>query len=317
MEQNNVPFLVVGGTTKAATSSIFAWLQDHPQVKKTTVKEFRFFMDTKYPLRFMDTYQSTEESLAEYLKNFRANNSQQVLHVDVTPDYLYGASTPQQLYEALPNAQIVFILRNPLSRVKSWYRFAYQDGLLNGISFDQYLATQELEEKHDAGIPQWQRAQEQGRYAYYIQKFLEYFPKPQVHVLFFEELKNDPAKALKEIANVSGIDPSFYDEYEFPVVNETQNLKNPGLHGLYKKATFAIRKATYKSKTLSALRVGARKLIEPLYRKLNPETSKETGIGDYDFTPSQRKDLINYYREDILILREILGDQVLPWSEWN
>ena len=43
-------YLIIGGTTKAGTTSLHAYLSDHPQVCASSIKETRFFLDRDYPL---------------------------------------------------------------------------------------------------------------------------------------------------------------------------------------------------------------------------------------------------------------------------
>ena len=43
-------YIIIGGTTKAATTSLYFYLADHPNVCASNIKETRFFLDADYPL---------------------------------------------------------------------------------------------------------------------------------------------------------------------------------------------------------------------------------------------------------------------------
>jgi hypothetical protein len=43
-------FLIIGGTSKAGTTSVFNYLQGHPQVRAAFSKETRFYLEKDYPL---------------------------------------------------------------------------------------------------------------------------------------------------------------------------------------------------------------------------------------------------------------------------
>jgi len=47
---NNREFLIIGGTSKAGTTSLYTYLADHPQICPSALKETRFFLDSDYPL---------------------------------------------------------------------------------------------------------------------------------------------------------------------------------------------------------------------------------------------------------------------------
>ena len=71
-----------------------------------------------------------------------------MLRLDSTPDYLYSTGTPDKIKEYLNNYKIIFILRNPVDRIISWYRYAKQvGGILEEMNFQEYV-TQQLKASH-------------------------------------------------------------------------------------------------------------------------------------------------------------------------
>lgn len=50
MQTDDQLYLIIGGTTKAGTTSIFRYLSAHPDVCASSLKETRFFLDKDYPL---------------------------------------------------------------------------------------------------------------------------------------------------------------------------------------------------------------------------------------------------------------------------
>ena len=146
-------YLIVGGTTKAATTSLFTYLSDHPAVCAATYKETRFFLSDDYPLPSKYRY---KDNVEEYHLLFSDSNGMQ-LRMESTPDYLYCEKARERIAEFLPHAKLVFSLREPISRLISWYRFAKQIGKLpQTLSFDAYVKLlftstdchQENEEQH-------------------------------------------------------------------------------------------------------------------------------------------------------------------------
>ena len=48
----------------------------------------------------------------------------------------------------------------------------------------------------------------------------------RIMVRSFDSLRNSPRDFIKEVAVWLGLDPAFYDNYEFPSDNETYAVKN-------------------------------------------------------------------------------------------
>src|SRR5438034_3846662 len=95
-------FLILGGTSKAGTTSVYNYLANHPQICSLT-KETRFFLDPDYPLPSTKRYQ--RDSPETYLSFFDSGNSQSLENwrFEATPDYLYSAKTPRAIRKTLAN----------------------------------------------------------------------------------------------------------------------------------------------------------------------------------------------------------------------
>ena len=63
-----IEYLIIGGSTKCATTSLFNYLGDHPEICPAIYKETRFFLNPEYPVerRFAHT-----NSLSEYNNLFK------------------------------------------------------------------------------------------------------------------------------------------------------------------------------------------------------------------------------------------------------
>ena len=292
-------YLIIGGTTKAATTSLYFYLQDHPEVCVSSIKETRYFLDPAYPLESVSRYDGKNNDYDSYFAHSTAGQ----LLAEATPDYLYSpvtASWIQGLYaEAV---QMLFLLRDPISRVESWYKFARQDGHLPAdLSIDAYIG-QMFDTLGQENLPQHMRALEQGRYAHYLKPWYKEFDKAQVQVVFFEEVKDNPLEVMQEIAKRAGIDPAFYENYTAEVKNETRALKNPGLHQAYKRFRFVVRNRTHKLPFIHKRLAWLRRTVEPFYMKLNEAKSEPAPV----ISDAVRERLIRYYQPDVKELSEMV-----------
>ncbi|MBW7918307.1 MAG: sulfotransferase [Anaerolineales bacterium] len=310
IEWSQRPYLIIGGTTKAATTSLYAYLKAHPQVCASSIKETRFFLDQDYPLR---SKYRLEDGIEKYGEFFIQTRQITRLWVDATPDYLYSKGTPRKIKDTLTDVRFIFILREPVSRVVSWYRFAKQNNMLpKDMSLDEYILRQiDPKSVNSAGLDQPMRAVEQGRYAKYLRPYFDAFGKGRIHVIFLEELAENPLRIMQELCNFVDIDFEFYKSYKFEVHNRTEDLKSSTLHSYYKKTISFMRFKIYRQPFVKWILQKIRSVVEPLYLCLNrrASSSSENAIS------SQVKDaLISYYRQPNRELEELLG-RSLSWEE--
>src|SRR5947199_9809161 len=92
-------FLIIGGTSKAGTTSVFNYLAGHPEVCPAE-KETRFFLDADYPLPSKRRYQ--ENNSETYWSLFQSG-PQENWRFEATPDYLYSANSAGAIHKTLPN----------------------------------------------------------------------------------------------------------------------------------------------------------------------------------------------------------------------
>ena len=311
---SNYQYLIVGGTTKAATTSLFNYLADHPAVCAASYKETRFFLDKEYPLPSKYRYDSDIEV---YNLLFSACDEDQ-LRLESTPDYLYCPSARERIATFLPRAKLVFSLREPISRLISWYRFAKQIGRLpQTLSFDGYVellfdrATSVQEHANsEENIAHEQHLQtlHQGCYAVYLKQYLERLGQERIHPLFSEDLVADPLKVLVGLCRFVGIDGDFYKNYIFTVTNRTETMRNAEVHQKYRSFRFQVRRWTHNRPLIHrSLRV-MKRAIEPLYLRLNTRPDENVSVSE-----KTRHRLINYYKHDVLALSELVGRQP-PWE---
>lgn len=309
-------YLIVGGTTKAATTSLFSYLADHPTICAASFKETRFFLDADYPLPSKFRFKNDVEEYNQLFTDCEENQ----IRLESTPDYLYCSSALERIATFLPNAKMVFSLRDPISRLVSWYRFAVQIGRLpKSLNFDNYaegLLTDTkqgkvLRDTNHSDLPQYMQALQQGCYSGYLKRYFDIIGERRIYTFFFEELAENPLNVLIDICKFAGIEPDFYSDYTFKVTNRTETMRNSGLHNRYRTLRFKVRKWTHNKPIIhKPLRV-MRKAIEPLYLRLNTRSEEAVSISDIT-----RSKLIEYFKPDVDVLSKLIGKRP-PWQPFD
>lgn len=296
--------LIIAGVTRAASTSLFGFLADHPQVCRSTIKETRFFLADDARLPRIASYADGAEKYEQFFPRCQAG----MVRMEATPDYLYDAGAAARIRSALPAARVVVVLREPVSRLVSWYRFAKQDGRLpTELSFDDYVKQQQENPRGDATVPQPMRALAQGRYADYLAPWIEQF-SDDLLVVCQGELKREPAAVMQRICRLAGIDAGFYDGYAFDAVNQSKAMRRPGIERAYKRLIWRVKPWVHNRPALRKPLRMLRRAAEPVLHRAN--RGEDAGAS---MSPATREMLERYYGDQPGRLAKMLGREGWSW----
>jgi len=219
-----LPNLIIAGVNKAGTTSLFSYLTQHPLVGGSSIKEACYFLPVRYGKKV--------SPIAEYQALFHDSQPCSVI-MEATPGYFYGGKLlANEINNTLPDTKVIVLLRNPVDRLISFFNFMKSMLLIDqDITLEDYikycnsLNEDDLHKRDNNpyfGV-------EGGYYYKYIGSWMEQFDE-RLKILFFEDMKDDPRKMLKELCKWLKIDPDFYDDFDFVVENRTSDFKNRWLH---------------------------------------------------------------------------------------
>ena len=198
-----LPNTIIAGAPKSGSSSLYWWLSSHPEVCASKTKETHFF-DDSINSRFNSSANVMNHGLERYL-----------------PYFDHCAINAKVIMEATP----IFILREPSVRAHSQFRFnKYR---LGNIPLDKTYVDY-LKETSSTESDPLQR----GEYITYIDQWIEAFGEDGIYVLQLEKVFKNRVEELKNLAEFLGIEPSFYDEFDFVKRNETRKMRSTKLHRL-------------------------------------------------------------------------------------
>jgi len=297
-------YFIIAGTTRAGTTSLFSYFKKHPQVCAANIKETRFFLDAEYPLPSKYRF---EDNLDKY-DEFFGHCSDRKFRMEATPDYLYSPATPLKIKKSLPKVKLIFVLREPVSRLISWYKFAKQMGFLtSSITFEAYVQDQLRGLENGMPRPQHMRALEQGRYSYYLKPYFDLFSPEQICVIWFEDLKDQTLQIAEQICAFLVIDPAFFETFDFKLYNQARTMRNSSIHRAYmetrRRLRYNVNRLTIIRKFLHSIRLA----IDPIYMRFNALPSEEFMIPD-----KIKIFLYDYYKHESDLLADFLGNSV-PW----
>lgn len=300
-------YLIISGTSKAATTSVFNYLADHSNVCQSNIKQTNYFLDaeTQSILGLHSTHSYTDDM--ENFENYFSSQASQQFKLEATPDYMYYNESAIRLkaFSSKHKTKLVFILRDPVSRFKSWYNFGKQQGdLPETTSFQEFY---EQSKNYKGNSSPSLMAYDTGFYTKYLKKFLQEFNQQTIEIFFYEDLISNPSSFIKDFCKRVGLDPSFYNDYDFQHFNKTVKTRSKSLNALYNAFRSFYIKYLFKGKLGVKIGQILKSILSPLYQKLNTQKLASKSIDD-DVLFQLEKD----YKQEKQQVLEITGKT--PWN---
>ncbi len=182
--------IVVIGAMKSGTSSLHSYLDLHPQISMSRTKELNFFVAEKE--HWAKGFGWYDRQLGSRKATWRGESSPNYTKHPTFP------GVPERMFQVMPDARLIYVLRDPISRIVSHYVHNRSHGR-ESKPIDAALANPQT---NDYVYP--------SRYHYQIERFVEAgFTMEQLLVLDQRRLKNDRRAVMRECFDFIGVDASF------------------------------------------------------------------------------------------------------------
>lgn len=296
-----VDFFCVG-VAKAGTTTLHDLLSQQaslclPKRKETNYFSFGMAGRPSFtgPLDNSSVNDPTITSLDEYVADF--DYQQGALCGEICPSYVLDGAA-ENIYAHNPDAKIIILLREPVSRAYSNYQHLVRDGREHN-SFEEALAGEA--ERLEQGWEWFWGLKSNSLYAGFVQKYLEKFGQENVRIIFFEDFVKNQAQYLRQVMAFVGLDP------DSAVLDEQLSSNSSGV--VSGKWRFLHRMLLSEGKLNSALRTllpdSARKKLGALFKRFSTvkgEVSEET-----------RELLLREFSTDLAQLNTLVEGRVSDW----
>ena len=204
-----LPNAVIIGGMKCGTTSLNAWLREHPSVAFSSVKETHYF-DQHYQ-RGLRWYR-THFPLLERIQGAYCT-------LEATPSYLYRAnSVAARMHAQIPHARLVVMLRDPVRRAVSHYGHSCRNGKEHRAP--ELALMSDFSSNGRTQNPYKSR----GLYAKQIQEFLRFFERSQLLILKSEALFANPAQTYEQVQQFLGLPAK-----PLPAADQPRNVSRQSL----------------------------------------------------------------------------------------
>ncbi len=278
-----LPNFFLIGPTKSGTTSLYHYLGQHPDIFMPAEKE-PFYFSHYFP-RGLDWYEPVFTAAAGEKRVGEASTT-----------YFASDSAPGRIRKTLPEAKLVFVLRDPVDRAWSEYRYSRVVGAVSpSVSFRRFAT-------------ETRRVLEWGRYIEYLPLWEREFPDDQRLVLLFDDLRSDTKGSVRRIFEFLGVDPAFEPKTERRH-NVTPSPRHIGLYVFLQRHWLDLHRMTRGTRLQSALenlKAAGRAVAGPLL--MERRTSDR-------LSPEDERWLRELFAEPNRRLAEHLGRDLSAWEK--
>jgi len=181
-----LPNLIVIGAQKCGTSVLHYYLSLHPEVSMSNPKELNFFIAER----------NFDRSLEWYSRHF---DPTALCRGESSPNYTaypQHLGVPERMAEVVPDARLVFLVRDPIARITAHWIHNYAKRREKG----DLRAT--LLHPNTSYVTR-------SKYHMQLARFLEHYSEDQVLVLDQNDLRDERMPTLRRVFEFAGIDASF------------------------------------------------------------------------------------------------------------
>ena len=303
-----MPNFFIVGAQKAGTTSLYHYLNQHPQVYMSPITEPFFFdheLDSKGEVvrrEFRGHRQPPRfTNIEEYSTLFEGARGEKAIG-EATPLYIYAPGTAERIESYVPGAKSIALLRNPADRAYSAFLYAVRMGVEPRKRFAQALREEPLRMR--SGWHYVFHYRSRGLYYQQLKRYYEVLGRERLGVWLYEDMREDPASVAQSVFRFLEVDDTF--------TPDTSSRYNPAGVPASRSARAAIR-ATNRAVWVLRKVLPPTSRILPLAFKMRRVVQSRVLTEPPPIDPELREELVEGYKEDILRLQELIGRDLSMW----
>jgi len=178
-----LPNLLIIGGQKCGTSSLHFYLGRHPEIFMSRLKEPEYFIEERNWGRGLNWYRS----------HFKDAPIRGEASANYTACHRFPG-IPARVHETVPDARLIYLMRDPLVRIVSHWIHNFAD---------------HLEHRPIAEAVRHETYVERSSYWMQLQAFLEHFSSEQILVVQSEKLRSERETTMRRIFQFLGVNADF------------------------------------------------------------------------------------------------------------
>ena len=291
-----LPTFLIVGVQKAGTTSIYNYLEKHPQVYMSPIKETNFLEKDWSTVENAHKNKNGILTIEDYGKLFEGVTNEIAIG-EASPNYLFHyQSSAARIQQYVPDAKLIAVLRNPVERAYSDYLMHIRDAI------NYRSLAEQIEHSANKSFILLK-----GFYCTQVKYYLDLFGSEQFKVFLYDRLCQNSLKFMQEMYRYIGVDDTFNVDTS-KKVQTAKVPKNQAINNLLQRDNPIRSLAASTLKTIMPLET--RQKLRDRLIDFNSKSKKEAPLD-----PETRQKLVELYREDILKLQDLIQQDLSPWLE--
>ena len=264
------------GAPRSGSTWLLRGLEQHPRVFVPAMRKEVHFFDANW------------HRGVEWYSRFFDGLDPSGICGEFTPSYLSNELAPQRIRSVVPNSRFLVILRDPVGRAHSQWKYRLQKRG-ERRPFVEYV----LEETEPRLL---------GSYGTHLQRYLDVFPRDQFCILIFEEVVASPETAFPSVLEFLGVPDA--QNWVPPMAANTNASFLPRYARLYQRA-FRIKQSLRHAGFDRLVTVAKRAGIERAFGRGSPPPK---------LNEADRARVSPLFQEEVDRTEAILGRRIERWA---
>lgn len=282
--------LFIIGAQKAGTTSFHKYLLQHPKVDSHYTQEFTYYTNEEL----------YENGFEKYFNSvFKGESGPNQYILAKCAGMMYNRQALLRLKQDNPNCKLIIILRNPVKRSISAYKYAYNTGREKEVDFKKVFDLSGKRFVNDQILNK--ETDYLGRSLYYdsLEFIFNNFSMDNVQVFIYEKVIKDYENYLSQSISMIATEGNF----KFDLTNQYNLTK--GIRSKYLARLF---RPGRRYKIYKLIPHWLKKDVRELLNKLNSKP------GSIEIKNLNEKELFNYFEDDIRKTENLLGQDLSIWK---
>jgi hypothetical protein len=310
-----LPNFFIVGAPKAGTDELYYDLDQHPEVYMSPLKEPCYFSSEIRLKNFQPSLRPQIEMAAASTRQYLDEGAWHKRFGGIVSDpndyhllfsgvkrqkaigeasvcYLWSNTAPAAIASSIPHARIIIILMDPAERAFHQYLKSVSDGTVHH-SFRKHL---EAAMQHGAELGVYHPFLEFGNYFKQVSRYMQLLPPRQLSISIYEDTRSDHQGWFSRVLSFLEVQNKFIPRQ----VEVPSKPHVPRFVGI----SHALRIRELKRIAGSAV---------PLRFKTSVKRLAAVNRRLPELRPQDRAILLDYYRDDVLMLQDLIGRDLSPW----
>jgi hypothetical protein len=282
------------GAPKAATTWISECLREHPEICMSSEKEVNFFNNDFLFKKGLSYY-------SRFFKDCPKNK----IKGEYSTNYMCFPKSAKRIHDCFPNVKLIVSLRDPKGRAYSHYKYAVQKK--GRISF--YKDFEDALSKDYLLV-------EKGFYFKQLKEYFNLFPKENILILLYGDIKKNPKEIIRKIYSFLGVkNISFVPKSLNKKVLKSSRLsteaKFPFLNSFFYRVKIFLSRISFLRNILDSGFFHS--LGRFLIMKNKKTIPSEKNISFPPLSEKTKEKLTEIYKEDIKKLENLINKNLSCW----